>query len=79
MTDKPTLWNAGNDLATAEHQMSNLRVLFIAIQKLGSDEVVGLARIGQGIAEEWEDTFADQSEKFYLEHQAQKDQQEGEK
>ncbi|MCY1289882.1 hypothetical protein [Pseudomonas jinjuensis] len=68
---RPSLWQASNDLTTAEYQMSNLRTLFIAIKKLGGPEVEGLARLGQGIAEEWADTFSYHAELFLEEHKAQ--------
>ena len=71
MSIKPSLWQAGNDLATAEYLMGNLRSLFAAIKKTGDAESAGLARIGQGIAEEWEDTFAELSDKFFREHEAE--------
>lgn len=68
---KPSLWQASNDLSLASDQMVKLRALFIAIKKLGSTETEGLARIGQGIAEEWADTFSYHSELFVEEHNAQ--------
>lgn len=68
---KPSLWQASNDLSMAEYQMNNLRALFIAIKALGGPEVEGLARLGQGIAEEWVDNFSYQAELFLEEHNSQ--------
>lgn len=74
---KPSLWSAGNDLQTAAYVVGNMRALFVAIKKLGGDDVAGLARVGQGMAEEWEDTFGHMADQFFIEHKAQKEQQGG--
>ncbi|MCY1282007.1 hypothetical protein D9M69_447420 [compost metagenome] len=51
------LWNAGDQLHVAGYVLEDLRALFVAIQKLGDEEVAGLARVGKGLAEEWSNQF----------------------
>lgn len=75
--DKPSLWSAANDLQTAAYVVGNMRALFVAIKKLGGEDVNGLARLGQGIAEEWEDNFGHQADQFFIEHKAQQERQGG--
>lgn len=71
---KPTLWSAGNELKLAADILGKTRALFVAIAKLNGDDAVGLARVGQGLAEEWEDNFGDMADQFFLEHKTQKEQ-----
>ncbi|MCY1303505.1 hypothetical protein D9M69_630610 [compost metagenome] len=47
------LWDASHQLWVANEVLERCRALFVAIQKLDGDDVVGLARVGQGITEEW--------------------------
>lgn len=74
---KPSLWLAGNDLQLAADILGKTRALFVAIAKLSGDDAAGLARVGQGLAEEWEDKFGGMADQFFLEHKAQKEQQGG--
>lgn len=47
------VWDASHQLWVANEVLERCRALFVAIQKLEGEDVVGLARIGQGITEEW--------------------------
>jgi hypothetical protein len=64
---KPSLWRAGNDLATAAYVLENIHALFAAIAKQSEGNTAILARIGKGIAEEWSDTLGEGSEAFFHE------------
>jgi hypothetical protein len=47
------LWDAAQQLWVADQVLERCRSLFMAIQKLDGEEVIGLARIGQTLTEEW--------------------------
>lgn len=72
--EKPTLWHAANDLNTAAYVLSNLHALFTTMAKSEDRTIAGLARIGQGIAEEWEDTLGETADKLFAADKAQKEQ-----
>lgn len=59
------IWEAANNLQVAGHILENLRALFVAIAKLGDQNVSGLARIGQGIAEEWSCDLDDYAKRLF--------------
>lgn len=72
--EKPTLWHAANDLNTAAYVLSNLHALFTTMAKSEDRTIAGLARIGQGITEEWENTLGETADKFFAADKAQKEQ-----
>ncbi|MBL0950271.1 MAG: hypothetical protein IBJ08_06060 [Pseudomonas sp.] len=72
--EKPTFWHAANDLSTAAHVLSNLHALFTTMAKSEDRTIAGLARIGQGITEEWEETLGDTADKLFAADKAQKKQ-----
>lgn len=63
--DDQAIFDAANNLQVAGHILENLRALFLAIAKLGDQNVSGLARIGQGIAEEWSYDLDDYAERLF--------------
>lgn len=76
-TVKPTLWSAANELETAAYLMGNLHSLFTTLAKSDDRVAAGLARIGQGITEEWEGAFGESANKLLAEYKDRKAQQGG--
>ncbi|SEJ33119.1 hypothetical protein SAMN04244579_03953 [Azotobacter beijerinckii] len=59
------LWSAAIDLEGAGDVMDQLHGLFVAIRKLGSEDTVQLALIGQYLTEEWSDLLSGKAQRSY--------------
>lgn len=57
------LWSAAISLQGAGDIMDQLQGLFVAIRKLGGQETLQLARVGEGLAADWSDLLGSNAER----------------
>lgn len=57
------LWSAAISLQGAGDIMDQLQGLFVAIRKLGGQETLQLARVGEGLAADWSDLLGGNAER----------------